>query len=225
MTPFPPWRLLYPELQGLLDALPRIRAELAGIPLDRWFDLRRRPRDEHGLDWRILPLYLFDRVERRNLRDLPATTRALAALPGLLAATFSRLGPGAEIGPHSGPPEQSNHFLRALVGLDVPGDCALRIGEEERPLREGEILLFDDLLVHESLNRTDRARTVLILDLTRPPPLPLALPLPPWEERVRSWPEGWQEIGAWGDFEAVRAFGEALDLARGPALGGQRRDA
>lgn len=42
------------------------------------------------------------------------------------------------------------------------------MGDEIRPWREGECLVFDDTAEHEAWNRSDRMRTVLLLDVLRP---------------------------------------------------------
>lgn len=49
----------------------------------------------------------------------------------------------------------------------VPEGCALRVGDEIRPWREGECLVFDTA-EHEAWTRSDRMRTVLLRDILRP---------------------------------------------------------
>ena len=70
------------------------------------------------------------------------------------------------IEPHLGP---TNMRLRCHLGINIPeGDCGLTVGGETRRWREGECLVFDDSLLHESWNRTEQARVVLIVDLWHP---------------------------------------------------------
>ena len=46
--------------------------------------------------------------------------------------------------------------------------CALRVGNDTRPWREGEIVIFDDTIEHEAWNPTQELRVVLIFDVWRP---------------------------------------------------------
>jgi aspartyl/asparaginyl beta-hydroxylase (cupin superfamily) len=50
----------------------------------------------------------------------------------------------------------------------VPDQCGLRVGNEVRPWREGELLIFDDSIEHEAWNRSNEIRVVLLFDIWRP---------------------------------------------------------
>jgi aspartyl/asparaginyl beta-hydroxylase (cupin superfamily) len=52
--------------------------------------------------------------------------------------------------------------------LVIPPDCALRVGNETRAWREGELLMFDDTIEHEAWNKSSQLRVVLIFDVWRP---------------------------------------------------------
>ena len=61
-------------------------------------------------------------------------------------AAYFRLEPGARLRPHSGP---ANFRLYCHLGLRVEagGRALLRVGDEQRPWREGETLCFFELRV------------------------------------------------------------------------------
>ena len=80
-------------------------------------------------------------------------------------ALFSMLKPGAHIRPHHG---LFNFRLICHLPLIVPPDCALRVGNQQRPWREGELLIFDDSMEHEAWNRSDRQRIILLFEVWRP---------------------------------------------------------
>lgn len=215
MIAFPDWRTTCPELDRLRQGLVTIQTEVRqthGLP--GWFDLRQRANDEHAADWCIFPLYLFDKLNIDNVAAMPETCAILEQIPGLRSAAISRLGPGTEIRPHRGPPEVSNFIIRVLFGVEVKGECVIRIDGDERLLREGEPLMFDDLMTHESLNRSGNHRSVLIIDLDRPTPLPLDLVEPDWEQRSASWPRGWEEVGAAGRYLPVPDLRSGLQALR-----------
>jgi aspartyl/asparaginyl beta-hydroxylase (cupin superfamily) len=43
-----------------------------------------------------------------------------------------------------------------------------RVGNETRPWREGEVVIFDDSIEHEAWNRSQQLRVVLLFDIWRP---------------------------------------------------------
>ena len=101
----------------------------------------------------------------------PVTLAALRKLPlcrikgRTPTALFSLLRPGAHIPPHNG---YLNARLICHLPLIVPGECALRVGNETRPWREGEVTIFDDSIEHEAWNRSAGQRIILLFDIWRP---------------------------------------------------------
>src|SRR6185436_10838661 len=127
-----------------------------------------RERHIYNRDWRTL--VLFDGYEQRTTRRIeetcgkfPATTRYLEAIPGLLSAGFSRLGPGALIRPHRG---CDPCVLRVHLGLHVPKGSGISVRGQVRRWEEGELLAFDDTYLHEAWNLGARPRTILLLDIS-----------------------------------------------------------
>lgn len=100
----------------------------------------------------------------------PATMATLAHVPlcdsaGTPSVLFSRLKPGARIPPHTG---FLNTRLICHLAVIAPPGCSLRVGNERREWREGELSIFDDTIEHEAMNGSARDRTVLIFDIWRP---------------------------------------------------------
>jgi aspartyl/asparaginyl beta-hydroxylase (cupin superfamily) len=122
-------------------------------------------------DWGAFFLIKDGVAIAENAARCPLTFAALRHIPlcqidgRTPSVLFSRLQPGARIPPHHG-------FMNArLIGhlpLIVPPGCALRVGNETREWREGEILLFDDSIEHEAWNLSNEPRVVLIFDVWRP---------------------------------------------------------
>ncbi len=126
--------------------------------------------------------YYLDFVGMRfgvNHRHCPETSRTLALIPGLVAAGFYILGPRSHVLPHTGICE---NILRCHFGLICPEECALRIGDEVRSWVEGEFLVFDDTIEHESWNRSDRTRCVFHFDFLHPPDQDPAV----WQRQLRT---------------------------------------
>jgi aspartyl/asparaginyl beta-hydroxylase (cupin superfamily) len=100
-------------------------------------------------------------VTMSALRRLP-----LCRIPGRTpTALFSLLRPGTHIPPHHG---FLNTRLICHLPLIVPPACALRVGNETRPWKEGEVVVFDDTMEHEAWNRSPELRVVLLFDIWRP---------------------------------------------------------
>ena len=94
----------------------------------------------------------------------PETTRIIESVPGLTTAGFSWMAPGTHIKPHNG---YTDTVLRCHLGLVVPPECALRVGDQTRSWQEGKTMIFDDTIVHEAWNRGDSQRIILLLDFEK----------------------------------------------------------
>lgn len=123
-------------------------------------------------DWGALYLWQNGELKQELAEAFPETTRILAELPlaDIPGASpnvlFSRLKPGTDIPPHHG---FFNTRLICHLPLIVPENCGeLRVGNERRPWREGELLIFDDSIEHEAWNHSAQDRIVLIFEVWRP---------------------------------------------------------
>jgi aspartate beta-hydroxylase len=133
-------------------------------------------RDDQGLGdndkWGALYLWDHGRLVPENAALFPNTLKALEAAPLPDIATqspmalFSKLAPDTRIPPHNG---LLNTRLICHLPLIVPRNCgALRVGNEERPWVEGEMLIFDDTIEHEAWNDSDQDRVILLFEIWRP---------------------------------------------------------
>jgi aspartyl/asparaginyl beta-hydroxylase (cupin superfamily) len=164
---------------GLTACWRAIRAECEALPaqaFEPWVQ-----REMYGEGWSVYGLVAFGHRIDGALAQCPRTAEALAAIPHLTTAGFSRLAPGAHIQPHVG---WVKTVYRAHLGLIVPADCGLRVGRETRQWREGEALVFDDTTEHEAWNRSPHTRTVLLFDFVRPGCEGLPADEPPSEVRA-----------------------------------------
>jgi aspartyl/asparaginyl beta-hydroxylase (cupin superfamily) len=105
-----------------------------------------------------------------NAGRCPATMAALREVPlcrtgRTPSVLFSLLRPGTRIRPHHG---FMNTRLICHLPLIIPEQCALRVGNETRVWRQGEVVLFDDSVEHEAWNLSKELRVVMIFDVWRP---------------------------------------------------------
>lgn len=173
---------LFPWVRELQRATPTIRAELQAV-LDaggRFAPYMQAQRDRPAFDnngllndpaWSACHLIEGGEEVPEMARLCPVTLAALRQAPlcrimgRTPTALFSLLRPGAHIPPHNG---YLNTRLICHLPLLVPGECALRVGNETRAWREGELMMFDDSIEHEAWNRSTGPRVVLLFDIWRP---------------------------------------------------------
>jgi aspartate beta-hydroxylase len=131
--------------------------------------------DARGLldnpDWSAFYLIKDGTTLADNAARCPRTMAAISELPlcridgRTPSVLFSLLRPGARIPPHHG---FLNTRLICHLPLIVPARCGLRVGNETREWRKGELLIFDDSIEHEAWNLSGELRAVLIFDVWRP---------------------------------------------------------
>jgi aspartate beta-hydroxylase len=122
-------------------------------------------------NWDAFFFYRHGERYDENCARCPRTTQLLESLPLVRISEhapeicFSVLTPGTHILPHHG---STNTRLVTHLPLVVPPDCAINVGGELHVWQEGRCITFDDTFEHEAWNRSDRTRTVLILDMWNP---------------------------------------------------------
>jgi aspartyl/asparaginyl beta-hydroxylase (cupin superfamily) len=167
--------------RALANALPAIRAEAEAV-LAHGDGIAPyvaadpdRPNKGHSLladaRWSAFHLIRDGQPIASHAARCPATMAALAQAPlPRIAGTapmalFSILAPHTHIPPHHG---MLNTRLICHLPLIVPDGCRLRVGAETRPVRAGEVLLFDDSIEHEAWNDSDAPRAILLFEVWRP---------------------------------------------------------
>lgn len=126
---------------------------------------------EKNLTWSSAHLLKGGVVNEEVAAQCPQTMQVLEQLPLVRLAEhapeafFSILRPGTYIPPHFG---LSNLKLTVHLGLDIPANCAIKVGEEQRGWQPGEVLVFDDSFRHEAWNRSGQDRAVLITEIWHP---------------------------------------------------------
>lgn len=164
-----PWHdaQAFPIVADLERLAPRIALEARGLDAssfqDEVEDIGRTGR------WSVLFLLEMGRRNDASLARCPAIQwildhhRPLTTHAGSMY--FSRLEPRSRVASHLGP---TNVRVRCHLGLEVPEGCGVRVGGVTSTWQEGRCVVFDDSFPHEVWNDSDRARTVLVLDLWHP---------------------------------------------------------
>lgn len=166
---------------ALVAATAAITAEVSAVLTDRaglapYVEAPKdRPAKPHSLlddsRWSAFHLWQGGAPVAANAARCPATMAALAGLPIPVIAgrspmvLFSVLAPGTHIQPHNG---MLNTRLICHLPLVVPAGCRLRVGNDTRDVRAGEMLIFDDSIEHEAWNDSGDIRAILLFEIWRP---------------------------------------------------------
>lgn len=122
-------------------------------------------------NWMAIDLFKNGELNTEISDFFPETLKAISLIPTYnlnenpFEVFFSFLKPHQSIAPHFG---QSNHALTVHLPLDIPSDCYLKVGNQKKSWREGEVLAFDDSFLHSAHNNSDQTRVVLIFSIWQP---------------------------------------------------------
>jgi len=153
-------------LSALEEVAEEIRAEAAALRASDyvvWPD-----RAAYTGTWLTFPLALrtypdslvVDLAAHRAL--CPQTSRVLDCHPRIFAAGFSRMEPGCHILPHVDKKEPN--VLRAHLALKTGQHSVMRVAESLHHWVDGQALIFDALIDHETINLGSEDRLVLMFD-------------------------------------------------------------
>ncbi len=139
---------------------------------ERWREILAEAHGVAGPDdamgrWRSVALREPGGAPAAALARCPVTAAAIARIPGLDAAGFSILPPGAHVPVRRG---ESKRVITCHLALVVPRDGDARMRVHDRVVRwaAGETLLFDDTYDHEVWNDTGGPHVVLLIRFERP---------------------------------------------------------
>ncbi|HJP99892.1 MAG TPA: aspartyl/asparaginyl beta-hydroxylase domain-containing protein [Rhodanobacteraceae bacterium] len=152
------WQAIRDEAAGLFDQ-GHIRAALKGD--DASFN------SFFKAGWKRFYVKWYGEPLPSAQKLCPRTVELVNRIPGVKAAMFALLPPGAKLNPHRDPFAGS---LRYHLGLITPNsrECRIIVDGKEYFWRDGEDVIFDETCVHWAENRTDITRVILFCDLERP---------------------------------------------------------
>jgi hypothetical protein len=156
-------------LEGCLAAVERDLARLENAEL-----LHYDSGIVHSGRWSVHPVFFAgERLDRLVSPDLAMeeTAAAVRSLDGectafpLADVLFSSHAPGTTLTPHC---SWDGFRMRLHLGLRIPEGCGIRVGSESRHWQPGRVLAFHDSFEHETWNRSQERRVVLIVDCWHP---------------------------------------------------------
>lgn len=117
--------------------------------------------------WKIFSFIFFNMKLPQHAKLCPKTAELIFSIPEILSCDYSYMNGETHVKPHKG---YSRMVLRCHLPLIVPNveKCALRVGNETKHWKEGELMIFDDSFEHEAWNKTTEKRIVLMFDIPNP---------------------------------------------------------
>lgn len=117
--------------------------------------------------WKVFSFIFFNMKFPAHEKLCPKTAKLIYSIPEILSCDFSYMEPNTHILPHKG---YSKMVLRCHLPLIIPNEelCAIRVGNETKHWKEGELIIFDDSFDHEAWNKSDEKRVVLMFDIPNP---------------------------------------------------------
>ncbi|XP_034476253.1 aspartyl/asparaginyl beta-hydroxylase isoform X3 [Drosophila innubila] len=172
----PFWQLtetgIAPQLEQLQHNWRAIRNEALSL-LNKHGNFQ--PEAEHLRDtgnWQQYELFSQGKRLHANCQRAPITCALLAKLPAFTTChrgqvKFSAMQALTHVWPHCGP---TNCRLRAHLTLLAPEPhlTSLRVADQQRTWKAGELFIFDDSFEHEVWHNGTQLRLVLILDFWHP---------------------------------------------------------
>lgn len=160
----------FPELSVFEKNHLIIKKELENLKIDSennyWRDSFPHYVEANGSStWKTFTFKIFGIKHPINPTLCPKTFQIIQSLPNIITAEFSFLPAKTHIKPHSG---FTKLVFRSHLGITIPDNCALRVGDVTKHWEEGKMLIFDDSFDHEAWNNSDEDRFVLMLDIVNP---------------------------------------------------------
>lgn len=121
-------------------------------------------------EWKIIPIFSFESLTNKS-QHFPRTLNMFKDFE-VVNIGFSKFAPDTKLTMHKGWGNLANNVLRCHLGINVPNDCYLYVidpyGNHKMQQENKKWIVFDDSLYHSAENKSNKERTVLILDIKRP---------------------------------------------------------
>jgi aspartyl/asparaginyl beta-hydroxylase (cupin superfamily) len=166
---FPKFKILEENYYELLDELLKVLQENPNIEkvFEPWIE-RNLYQDSNENGWDVAPLKIGGALIEDRCILFPKLKKLTDQISGIVSISYSMLKPGTHIVAHKGYDDYSEKILRYHMGMIVPeGDIGIRVEKDIRGWDIGKSFIFDDFLIHEAWNFSDKNRIVLIIDFLR----------------------------------------------------------
>jgi aspartyl/asparaginyl beta-hydroxylase (cupin superfamily) len=141
---------------------------------DNWLAIRQEydqiaadvipwPEAIHNGLWSVYGI-VFQNRDLNVKHKTPVTAKICDAIPGIQTYGFSVMKPQCQIRPHKG---YTSKVLRCHLGLYTTSDAAIQVGQDIQKWHEGQVMVFDDTIIHSAWNNGKEDRVILLLDFLK----------------------------------------------------------
>jgi aspartyl/asparaginyl beta-hydroxylase (cupin superfamily) len=159
----------FPFLQPLISNFEIIKKELLDLinskQEDQWLNtFPSYVESKHNKAWKVFTFIFYGMKFPSHSLLCPKTAELIYSIKEIISCDYSYLNPNTHIKAHKG---YTKMVLRCHLPLIVPAGnlCSLRVGDETRQWKEGELMIFDDSYEHEAWNNSNEKRVVLMFDI------------------------------------------------------------
>lgn len=167
---FPKFKILEENYEALLDEFLKVcgkRRNEEEKMFEPWVE-KNLYQESNEEGWDVAPLMIGGSVIEDRSKKFPKLWELCSKISGIVSISYSLLKPGTHIVPHKGYDDYSEKVLRYHMGMIVPeGDVGFRVEKDIIKWYNGQSFIFDDYLIHEAWNFSDKDRLVLIIDFLR----------------------------------------------------------
>lgn len=152
------------RMEGATDMFVRAYRELQYEELRPWVEVS--PWGTAAAEgWDVWGFWGFGKRIEENCARFPECAKLIEEVfPGRTQAGFSRLRPGAYIRPHTHTGENFYTSYKVFhLGLLCPGGAAIRVEDLIYEWKAGEAFCFDASKEHETWNRSEHDRIILMI--------------------------------------------------------------
>ena len=121
-----------------------------------------------GTGWSAFRLKRLGKWNESNCKVFPKTYNLLRSLDipfAVRGVCFAKQTPGSGVNPHT---DGRNFILTAHLGIKIPKEAWLKVGDEVRSWEQGKVTILDTSFEHSTGNPSNEDRFVLIIDFWHP---------------------------------------------------------
>lgn len=136
---------------------------------------------DKNMTWKIIPICYT--VPSDNIKNqiwinsvekfIPKIYNFVKSLKNVRTALISKMGKNVSLKPHQGWADVANHVLRCHLPIIVEYEkSGIIVSGVKKNHMLGDVILFDDSLMHSGFNESNQDRYILIIDFVRPKNIP-----------------------------------------------------
>ena len=161
--------------------LPYFQKEITNINPKTLINWPEKDLYDKEMTWKIIPICYTvpsDDINKQiwinsAKKFIPKIYKFVKSLKNVRTALISKMGKNVSLKPHQGWEDVANHVLRCHLPIIIEnGKSGVIVSGTRKNHVLGDVILFDDSLIHSGFNESNKDRYILIIDFKRPKHIP-----------------------------------------------------